>query len=196
MLSQDIRYALRSLSRAPGFSVVALLTLALGIGGTTAIFSIVDGVLLRPLPSSDSGRILRVARLAAAVRGTTFSAGDYRDLKKSATLLTAIAGFRADVVDMTGRGEPRRVTGLACQYLEPVRAVLHDQARRLGHWPGPVPPDCRRSRRNADAGKPNGRARLPRPTHAAGVIRARAGSGPEPRRSRSMPHRARTRAHA
>lgn len=112
MLSQDIRYALRSLSRAPGFSVVALLTLALGIGGTTAIFSIVDGVLLRPLPYSDSGRILRVARLAAAVRGTTFSAGDYRDLKKSATLLTAIAGFRADVVDMTGRGEPRRVTGL------------------------------------------------------------------------------------
>ena len=112
MLSQDIRYALRSLSRAPGFSVIALVTLALGIGGTTAIFSIVDGVLLRPLPYSDSGRILRVSRVTPTGPSTTFSAGDYRDLKKSATALSAMAGLRADVVDMTGRGDPIRITGL------------------------------------------------------------------------------------
>ena len=59
MLIQDIRYALRSFLRAPGFTLVALLTLALGIGGTTAIFSIVDGVVLRPLPYSNPERILR-----------------------------------------------------------------------------------------------------------------------------------------
>jgi len=64
VLTQDIRYALRSLLRAPGFTRVALVTLALGIGGTTAIFSIVDGVLVRPLPYSDPGRILRVTRIA------------------------------------------------------------------------------------------------------------------------------------
>ena len=68
MLVQDIRYALRSFLRAPGFTLVALVTLALGIGGTTAIFSIVDGVVLRPLPYSDPGRILRLIRVGAQRR--------------------------------------------------------------------------------------------------------------------------------
>ena len=70
MLVQDIRYALRSFLRAPGFTLVALITLALGIGGTTAIFSIVDGVLLRPLPYSDPGRILRINRVARQWRSS------------------------------------------------------------------------------------------------------------------------------
>lgn len=113
MLIQDIRYAFRSFVRAPGFTLVALLTLALGIGGTTAIFSIVDGVLLRPLPYSDPGRILRVNRLAANGGGVdSFSAADYRDLKKDATSFSAIAGYRSDIIDMTGRSEPVRLTGM------------------------------------------------------------------------------------
>ena len=111
MLIQDIRYALRSFLRAPGFTLVALLTLALGIGGTTAIFSIVDGVVLRPLPYSDSSRILRLNRVAANGNAETFSASDFRDLKKTATTMSAIAGYRSDVVDLTGRGEPTRVAG-------------------------------------------------------------------------------------
>ena len=112
MLIQDIRYALRSFRRAPGFTVVALVTLALGIGGTTAIFSIVDGVLLRPLPYSDPGRILRVSRVAASGGTDSISAADYRDLKKDANTFSALAGYRSDIVDMTGRGEAVRIFGL------------------------------------------------------------------------------------
>ena len=75
MLIQDIRYALRSFLRAPGFTLVALITLALGIGGTTAIFSIVDGVVLRPLPYNDSGRIVRsIVSQPTAGRRCSFSA--------------------------------------------------------------------------------------------------------------------------
>jgi putative ABC transport system permease protein len=112
VLVQDIRYALRSFLREPGFTLVALITLALGIGGTTAIFSIVDGVLLRPLPYSDPGRILRINRVSANGARDSFSAADYRDLKKDATGFAALAGYRSDIVDMTGRGEPIRIIGM------------------------------------------------------------------------------------
>ena len=111
VLVQDIRYALRSFRRAPGFTVVALLTLALGIGGTTAIFSIVDGVVLRPLPYQDSSRIVRLNRISASGGVDSFSAEDYRDLKREATTFYAIAGYRSDIVDVTGRGEPIRIVG-------------------------------------------------------------------------------------
>jgi putative ABC transport system permease protein len=112
VLTQDIRYALRSFTRAPGFTLVALVTLALGIGGTTAIFSIVDGVVLRPLPYSDPNRIVRITRTLADGGDAAFSAPDYRDVKKAATYFSAFAGYRSDIIDLTGRGEPVRVIGL------------------------------------------------------------------------------------
>ena len=112
LLTSDIRYALRSFLRAPGFTIVALVTLALGIGGTTAIFSIVDGVVLRPLPYNDSSRIVRLVRTHAQGQEASFSAPDYLDLKKGATYLSAVAGYRSDITDLTGRGEPVRVVGM------------------------------------------------------------------------------------
>jgi putative ABC transport system permease protein len=112
VLIQDIRYALRSFIKAPGFTLVALVTLALGIGGTTAIFSIVDGVVLRPLPYNDPGRIVQITDANARGDAASFSAPDFRDLKRSATYLSAVAGYRSDITDLTGRGEPVRVTGL------------------------------------------------------------------------------------
>lgn len=112
VLSQDIRYALRSLLRAPGFTLVALVTLALGIGGTTAIFSIVDGVLLRPLPYPQPDRIVRVSRVTPQRVDGNFAPAGYLDLKRDATTLASIAAYREDIVDLTGRGEPVRVRGL------------------------------------------------------------------------------------
>ena len=110
MISQDIRYALRSLARAPGFTVVALLTLALGIGATTAIFSVVDGILLRPLPYPDPERIVRILNTTTANReADNFSAADYLDYKSASRSFEAFAGYRQDVVDLTGGTEPVRL---------------------------------------------------------------------------------------
>ncbi len=112
VLSQDIRYALRSFLRAPGFTLVALVTLALGIGGTTAIFSIVDGVVLRPLPYPDPDRLLRVVHNSARHDDTAFSPADYLDIKRDATNLSSVAGYSQDIIDLTGRGDPVRVRGM------------------------------------------------------------------------------------
>src|SRR5699024_3148958 len=65
-----------------------------------------------PLPYADSARIVRIDRIAANGGSDNFSAADYRDITKAATMFAAIAGYRSDIVDLTGRGEPVRVYGM------------------------------------------------------------------------------------
>jgi len=108
-LTQDVRYTLRTLRRTPGFTLVAIFTLALGIGGTTAIFTVVDGVVLRDLPYPEPDRLVSLARLANTTDRSSFSPGDYVDLKRDARTFAAIAGHREDIVDLTGAGEPERL---------------------------------------------------------------------------------------
>ena len=112
VILQDIRYAFRCLRRAPGFTLIALITLALGIGGTTAIFSVVDGILLRPLPFPDASAVVSVTRTTPNAEGGAFSAADFLDYKTGNKSLAAFAGYREEIVDLLGAGEPVRLTSL------------------------------------------------------------------------------------
>src|SRR3954449_4120414 len=95
-LIRDLRHAVRQLFKSPAFSVTAIAILGLGIGANTAIFSVVNGVILRPLPYPDSGRIVRVWTTTAEEPKSNHSAGDFMDLQRGSKTLAALTGFRSD----------------------------------------------------------------------------------------------------
>ena len=108
-LGQDLRYAVRTLRKNPGFTATAVVTLALGLGANTAIFSIVDAVLLKPLPYPEPDRLVVVFekppdRPRNSVAALNFL--DWRDQSKTLWL----AGSTGSWLTMTGQGEPRRVS--------------------------------------------------------------------------------------
>ena len=107
-----MRNLLRSLLASPGFTVVALLTIALGIAANTAIFSVVNGVLLRPLPYPDADRIVQVWTSDADGPRGAHAAPDFIALQRRATTLERLAGYREDPLTIApAGGEPVRVTG-------------------------------------------------------------------------------------
>ena len=112
-LSHDVRYGVRTLSRARGFTVVAVTLLALGIGATAAIFSAVDGVLLRPLPYRDPDQLVAVTESNAGqrVEHTGLSAAAFVELKTLSGTLAAIAAYRPWGYALGGMAEPERVLG-------------------------------------------------------------------------------------
>ena len=105
----DIRHAIRQLARSPGFTVVALLTLALGIGATTAIFTVVDAVLLRPLEYPQPDRIAVVQETGGDERAV--SPPNFLDWEKSSTSFTALTAVRGFSYNLTGGPEPQRLIG-------------------------------------------------------------------------------------
>src|SRR5690348_4245568 len=111
-LARDIRFALRSLMRAKGLSATVIVTLALGIGANAAIFSVVRGVLLRPLVNRDEDRLLYIRQSApgAGVENTTFSVPEIKDLQSRVTTISAFGDFSTVDFSMIGLGlEPRMV---------------------------------------------------------------------------------------
>src|SRR5512143_370995 len=105
LLWSDMRYAVRTLLRVPGFAVVAVVTLALGIGANTAIFSVVNGVLLRPLPYPNAERIVRVWSVTPDEPRGSNSAPDFLDLERQNRSFAAIAGYREDALTIGTPGE-------------------------------------------------------------------------------------------
>jgi predicted permease len=108
-LAQDVRFAFRQLRRNAGFTAIALITLALGIGANTAIFSVVRGVLLRELPYADPDRLIKV--YSKIDRGmTSVSPADFNDWRRQSTKLSALAASAEGTVNLTGSGTAERFT--------------------------------------------------------------------------------------
>ena len=112
-LINDVRYAFRALLRRPGFTAVAVITLALGIGANTAIFSVVHGVLLEPLPYVESDRLvaLRQSNLTANVAqpDAQISPGNFLEWQRQNTTFSSLAAYRTVSYNLTGDGNPERL---------------------------------------------------------------------------------------
>src|SRR5690349_4737533 len=108
-LRQDVRYAARVLGRGRGFVIVSVLTLALGVGANTAIFSVVRGVLLRGLPYAEPERLVTVE---SVIRGsaTAASAPDFMDWRAQARSFSGLAAYFLSTTNLTGAGDPERLT--------------------------------------------------------------------------------------
>ena len=108
----DVRYALRALRKSPGFTIVAVLTLALGIGANSAIFSVLNGVVLQPLPYAQPGELVRVASKFPTLGFEKFwiSPPEYLELQERSRTLASIGGYRTGQVSIGGTATPERVT--------------------------------------------------------------------------------------
>src|SRR5829696_6857833 len=112
-LLQDIRFGLRMLLKSPSISIVATIALALGIGANTAIFSVVNAVLLRPLPFPDPDSLVAVFETDTrrGLQRGSHSYPNFLDLRAQNTVFQHVASYRGGDFIMTGRGEPARLQG-------------------------------------------------------------------------------------
>ena len=132
----DLRYALRALRRTPGFTAVVVLTLALGIGANSVMFSVINAVLLRPLPYRDPAALVAVyegdARGGAEAR-TPVAAGNYRDWRDQNRVFSGTALYRTRPINFTGAGEPERIeVAMTTASLFPVLGVAPALGRAFG----------------------------------------------------------------
>jgi len=113
VLRQDLRYATRTLARSPGFTVTAILVSALGVGATTATFSITDHVLIRPLPFSEPDRLVKLweDQSAQGYSRTELSPANYRDWKRLSSSFEAMGAYRGLSANLLGEGDPERLDG-------------------------------------------------------------------------------------
>src|SRR5258706_9734689 len=108
-LTQDLRFAVRQLRKAPGFSLTVVLTLALGIGATTAIFSLVEGILLRPLPFSDDDRLVLLGDHLAGGPSTPVTAREIGTYSNATSAFSSLGGYITTSYELSGGEVPEQV---------------------------------------------------------------------------------------
>jgi predicted permease len=106
---RDVKVGARSLRRAPGFALVSIFTVALGIGATTAVFSIIDGILLRPLPYPAADELVRIYERTAEYPTSSFAAPNFYDLERNTKSLRAAALYADDEITVLGLSQPVRI---------------------------------------------------------------------------------------
>src|SRR5262245_25560185 len=114
-MMNDLRYGVRMLLRQPTYTLIAVLTLALGIGANTAIFSVVNGVLLRPLPFKDSNRLVMVWNRGPEAAGgdrTPLAVADLLDWRAQNRAFESVGAFQYQFLTYTGADSPQRVPGV------------------------------------------------------------------------------------
>src|SRR5215510_3584600 len=110
-LSQDLRYGIRMMLRHRSFTAVAILTLGLGIGANTAIFSVVNALVLRPLPFDQPERIIRMYGKFSGGKQASTSPPDFLDYRSQNSTFEEFAAFRSSSYNLTGDGDPERILG-------------------------------------------------------------------------------------
>jgi len=110
-LLQDLKYGVRTLARSHRFTLLTLATLAVSIGATTALFSVVNGVLLRPLPYPEADKLFQVWATDPEQASNGQSPGDYLDLKSRVSSFKRVAGYETRFFELAGKGEPQRLRG-------------------------------------------------------------------------------------
>jgi putative ABC transport system permease protein len=113
---RDTRYAVRQLRKSPGFSVIAVLTLALGIGATSAMFSVINGVLLRPLPYPNAESLVRVHEILPQFGRFSVAPASFLDWRQQNTVFERIAAFTGGSATYTDASGPQRVTNAAVSW--------------------------------------------------------------------------------
>src|SRR5271156_5591365 len=108
-LLSDLRYALRQLRKNPGVALLAVLTLALGVGANTAIFTVIESVLLRPLPYAHSERLVFIGPVSDKSGFGSTSWLNYHDIREQSKLLTAVAGYSDDVSVLETQDESKSI---------------------------------------------------------------------------------------
>jgi putative ABC transport system permease protein len=109
ILSQDLRYTARTLARSPVFALTAIAVTALGIGANTAVFSVTDHVLLRPLPYADSNRLVKLWETMPEYSSMEPSPANWRDWRRLATVFEGMGAYTDMSVNLVGEGEPQRL---------------------------------------------------------------------------------------